>query len=186
MPTKLPPALPKLRDLSKMTKKAARIAICKDVLQQLRLKRINPGLSYVSYVPAPWSWTDAKQDARDGMAFACESGCMTCALGSMMISHVRLFDNFTKGQFFRLEQNDCLDCLGQYFDEDQLLDIESAYMLWDRNEHMETLAAYRFGRSIAPAKVDGKSKRLRAIMMNIIKNDGTFKPRLGLKKVAAK
>ena len=181
-PTKLPPALPKLRDLSKMTKKEARIAICKDVLQQLRLKRINPGLSYTNKVPNSWVWKEEEQDARKGINAACESGCMTCALGSMMISHIRLFDNFTKGQFYRLGQHSCLIQLGEYFDEEQLLNIESAYMLWTYNHDTDTRASFEFGGAIDPSKVLGKSKRLRAIMMNIIKNDGVFKPGQRLRK----
>jgi ribosomal protein S27AE len=102
-----------------------------------------------------------------------EKNCPACALGNMMLSHVRLFDQVTLDQLTG-DREDITDVLEDYFDSDQLYLIEIAFesdaTFYNRgNEDREKAGIYA-------RKYENPKHRLRAIMVNIIKNKGTFSP----------
>lgn len=126
--------------------------------------------------------------------------CKVCGLGGMFYSMVRRFDNITVdvdhtfyGKYFirHLEYgNDTIySQLGKYFSKDQLELIESAFEQRDMFAHQDlpdnynskynlnkintVIRATNFGLKFNA--IENKA-RLRAIMNNIIRNDGVFIP----------
>lgn len=179
-----------------MLKTEKAVAIAKDVLRQIRFYRnVNKG----SYVAGNLGITADDLDydkcgAKEHISEITKS-CSVCALGACFLSYVRLF-NKVKFQdvvgawgnimLDRYELND--GTLGTVFSETQLLLIESAFEQKDmfdvtdlgeetylRVKH-ELEDAIDFGK-----KYTDNKKRLRAIMLNIVKNNGKFIPK---KKVA--
>lgn len=114
--------------------------------------------------------------------------CDACALGTLLISTADLFDNITVGDFN--DEDGLLHpelALKDYFTTAELMVIEAAFerstkggtlfgsYKYDHmltNEHpseSEIKRAIRYGKTI-----DGPKKRLRAILQNIIDNNGQF------------
>lgn len=145
---------PKSKKLPK-SRAAARRAICRDVIAQLNAKKI---------VATNGDYGTVMQDGT----------CQACALGSMFISV-----NGTR-RLLSTSDYDMRKRLAPYFDERELLDIETAF---------ESYTTYGIGgagsfdafRYRGNTKLDfyddeADDKALRYIMANIIRN-GRFEPR---------
>lgn len=115
--------------------------------------------------------------------------CQVCALGACFLSHIRLFDNITFKDVdceniedlvanddgyivFDIPWRAVYKPLSEYFDRDNLLLIETAFERdkgFSELSGIEADAAELFGRRYSDPR-----ERLRAIMENIIKHNGTF------------
>jgi hypothetical protein len=171
----------------KMTPSQKRVQIAKDVIAQLDAKRLyakqgvyvqgKGGANNIT-VGGEGFWDDDTQETevRDLLAPKCE----VCAKGGLFVAAV---DRFNKLKF-RDElcpigaYNRCSDpveYLSRFFGEQQLELIEYAFEkggAGDVNyDDKKTVAAERFGKMFTSADA-----RMRAIMKNIVKNNGTFEP----------
>jgi hypothetical protein len=113
-----------------------------------------------------------------------ESECRVCALGGLVVA-CTLLNNHTKlsdlsDDFFNLgetisEGRKIVNGLNKVFSRSQLILIELAYEhglgYFNGGDAGSSTAAINFG-----GKYDSEEKRLVAIMKNIVKNKGTFKP----------
>ena len=137
-----------------------RIAIAKDVVRRLRYLRIKANNTYVSNVDRVFSVDDIGKEMSPRVC-KLEKNCDVCALGGMFLSHLRLFNNFTYNMYGINRTRITLDALNEYFSSDQLNLIEECF------EYPPFDSKYQ--------KQHPKT-RLRMIMLNIIKNKGTFEP----------
>lgn len=188
-----------------MLTKKQRVEVAKDVLKQLRYKRIKvtPG-EYVSVpmsedeVPALMDLGDNRREKSKNLAkklFA-RKDCQVCARGAMFLSGIGLYNKLEVTQFTGQSshwsdrftfQDETLDWTKDNFGREQSALIENAFE--GRNITTDYGEAGVDGHRIdedytivyhGPA-VDFYNKypdpvdRLRAIMKNIIKNEGVFK-----------
>lgn len=153
-------------------RKMARIAIAKDVL--LRLKHLN--IQSGSYVGGN-IWIGKETDNAKKHLSQLTKKCTVCALGACFFSHINLFNGVKMGDINgRFEKT--TKPLISYFDETQIMMIESAFEQINMSDNYsfdlrncDVSQAIIFGKCYKTDKL-----RLQAIMRNIIKNNGTFKP----------
>ena len=168
--------LTKKKSIESMTKEEARIAICKDVLRHLRSLRVKSGNGYL----VDRAWADggcelppATDDAQKHVGKITKR-CEVCALGGMMLSFIRLFDDVPMkklidfyGNEIGCERDYLISKLKRYFTPDQLYQIEYAF------EHGAGLKD-RF--NVYSGDPEDDKNRLRATMLNVIRNGGKFVP----------
>jgi hypothetical protein len=171
-------------DLTALTKEQQRVAIAKDVLRTIRFYRHVGGCGYWSLptdiaisIPKNTSLQDHLPKPKD---------CGVCALGAAMLSYVKLFNKVKTDVLFNehgvvvVESDTTINVLKRCFSRTQLVDIEAAFeqranpismtgAMHDKELFREKAEA--FGRRYPDSR-----KRLRAIMLNIVKNSGTFVP----------
>lgn len=82
----------KAKKLSEMTHAQARVTIAKDVLKHLKSYRVKQGVYCRG--SAPRSFNPPGKDQAQKHLKVLEKSCEVCALGSMMLSHIRTFNNF--------------------------------------------------------------------------------------------
>lgn len=144
---------PKSKSLPK-SRAAARRAICRDVIAQLNAKKIVA--------------------TRGDYGTVENATCQACALGSMFISVAGTRQlNLAGGDYMRKR-------LAPYFDERELLDIETAFESYTTYGigGAGSFDAFRYRGNINLDFYDDEydDKALRYIMANIIRN-GRFEPR---------
>jgi len=134
-------------------RKAGRLAIAKDVLETL---------SQTSYTKSHYfrfrnSIFFEKAFDKNAKSILPEirQNCEVCALGGMMLSYTNIFNEVTTAEM----NSDFKSKLREFFDDDQLLEIESAFEGW--NTYYEGW---------------GRHTVVQHIMENLIENDGTFIP----------
>lgn len=184
--------------IKNLTKKQARVAIANDVLKLLNSRHLKVASSN-GYLVVKDN-TDIKDIVGDNMLCDAQpsinklvKNCEVCALGSAMVSYVRLFDNITLRELgihnsfwdkdeiiIETDKIDISEKLGDIFSLEQLDMIEAAF------ERDSTFADYEdkgdsFHNKINKSLLFGEKyksdrQRLIAIMQNIVDNDGTFKP----------
>lgn len=184
-------------NLKKMSKKNARITIAKDVLARLKYRKVTVGkyfegvdnvLSYLQETPDDEGrvYLNPENLNAQKVIKLLEKQCEVCALGNLFMSHIRVFNQIELGGIEN-DRDGIVDSLNDYFDNQQLDLIEAAFEIEpshvrgylgfyreeDGKSELDKLAdkAVNFG-----SKYDDASKRLRAIMLNLIKNDGVFVP----------
>lgn len=182
----------------KLTKNQMRVAIAKDVLAQMKAKKIiadvgtwmhDPKMGfmdeYVDYLvdefiedPSNDSCEFTEFHARDYTSKV--KNCQVCALGSMFISAVNLYDDIkfkaddacASAAFEDLDKSP----LKKYFSVHELKIIEAAF---EGNDgcHFDDLSGKDAAVAFAYHEIFKTHKdRLSAIMKNIIRNNGVFKP----------
>lgn len=176
-----------------------RIAIAKDVLKQIRLKTIRPKAGHyikAKLTFAPKGDEDIQALLQDGKIKKCEA----CALGSAFLSYARLYDNVKLGGYesalgARYEYDAAsrwgatpalsgqrpTAVLSPVFGLRQMEVIEYAFesrssaLSWPLSDgdapQVDLARAVAFGK-----KYRTDTQRLVAIMKNIVRNKGTFKP----------
>lgn len=176
----------KTLNLNRMSKKAARIAIAKDVLARLRYRNIETR-TYMNGLENISSWNSLNDDVNaQNHIKELEKNCQVCALGSMFLSHIRVFDKIMMSELTD-DRDNLTSVLSDYFDQKQLDLIECAFegeLVVDENYYEETDSDV--WPPIYPTEVEeakkyiikyrDDKKRLRAIMINVIRNNGVFKP----------
>lgn len=172
----------------KLTKAEMRIAIAKDVIAQIKAKKYNP-------IQGTWVKSVGGQEYDDWLLTAsCEvdvrdytknmKACYVCALGSLFVSAVNKYNN-VYGTYDSVSTFEVFSSIGtgenkspllRYFSSSQLQLIEftfeggmGAFYFYDNSSTVER--AYAFHEQYPDDK-----DRLIAIMKNIIKNKGIFKP----------
>lgn len=149
------------RRFKAMTKARKRVAIAKDTIEALNARKIVAKCGvYLAH--------DAELN---GDKLPNDYACKACALGSMFVGlTTRVKDLSVKGHQCR---SHITEDLSKYFSDIQLDMVESAFeqreMGWAHS--YKTRPAKEFGN-----KYSDSDDRLRAIMQNIIDNNGTFKP----------
>ena len=185
-----------------MSKKSERIAIAKDVLSQIFAKKFIPkhgdyfhsldeefnSQLYGAYVNGEYVMPDQESQLRP------PKKCEVCAIGCMFVSaldrnnKLQLKDSNVLGQDERM-----VNYLSDWFDSRQLRLMEVAFEGTDELEefskfdyHTDKLVYSSLGlKALTFHEKYRKDKRygdnsaerlMRAMMNNVIKNDGTFKP----------
>lgn len=163
-----------------MTAVEKRIAICKDVLKQMKyfdLRSVYFADGNYNHPDGEYNWhfrdlhklDDAQQQWNK------VKKCSVCAIGSCLLSYVHLFNNTTIGDLvYKTDRHNIINKLKGVFTEHQLDLIESAFENSDNNGYNPECKLYytKYCTSHADRK-----PLLRAIMKNIIKNNGIFKPK---------
>lgn len=167
---------------AKLSPAAKRVMLAADVLEQIRIKRLKP-ISQ-QYIVGGITYKAGRNVAEDG--------CKACAIGAMFVCAVDkpnfkidLVDGFpysevsTDDHMEGVEWSNMRDALSSYFTVEQLGLIESAFECTMKRASAyfadvltldQFTKAQKFGRKYKVAN------RMIAIMKNIIRNKGTFKP----------
>ncbi len=176
------------------TKAEARVAIAKDVIKWVKTGRLyaNKG-SYVEYDDEEWLITDQQvKDSADLKTVLSDKKCSVCALGACFVATVDRFNKIGCDDLGIHVHSENLDYgpsgvaglgdshlrkyLHKYFSESQLSLIECAFECspsFSGASASNRLKASDYSES--GNKYD-EDELLIAIMRNIIKNKGTFKP----------
>lgn len=148
----------------KLTKAEQRVIIAKDALKQLLSKR---------FIATEGVYVEGKADDK-----ACEFAdtdvqylfldkkmppCVVCARGALLVSAIRKYDDVTGDQYVWEPEI----ASKRYFSLPQLVLMEAAFEEW----YYTSYKAASFGGQFEESK-----DRLEAILKNVIKNKGTFKP----------
>lgn len=168
----------KKKELSK--KAAERVAIAKDVISQIRAKRlIAMSGTYLSAADNNWltqfgvydeDMTDLDEESKNQQVVP-PTKCNVCALGAVFVSALDRNDRLKVGDFAPYPgQDDLHNYLKRWFTLNQLYLMEEAFEGYSRPEYCGTDAEF-FG-----SRYDNDEDRMLAIMRNIVKNDGTFVP----------
>lgn len=188
--------MPKAKTKKRLTKSQMRVAIAKDVLAQMKAKKIiadtgcwvyDPKMGYMeTYMDGLIDkfLDDPKNDCCEFTEFHAKdftskvNKCKVCALGSIFVSAANLYDNIVLDT---RDPSDVFDSiktspLTKYFSADELLMIESSYEGQD-GACFDDLNIKEAGLANAYyISFKNDKDRLAAIMKNIIRNKGYFKP----------
>lgn len=164
-----------MKTLKKMTAAQKRVAIAKDVIAGLNDESLiaETGV-YLHLIPKTGLVGALSSPRKRFDVILCKNvkACEVCGLGAIFVSAVKRFDEITVAGIGRVDQNyvfppgkegDKLDVwageyLSKFFLVDQILLIESYFETkWQKT-------------------IVNSTDRMIAIMKNIIKNRGTFKP----------
>lgn len=166
------------------------VAIAKDVLAQMKFLRVSRGTYYLEMT------SDVEDILEQNRGRSLKNlmprlltpkkPCEVCARGAMFLSYVNLYNNVRVPTEVGTVWNGLADMASEKHAEEinplagiveptQLGLIETAFECDDQfgfgNRDDDVIAAVRFGHRYTDAR-----HRLRAIMRNIIKNDGEFVP----------
>lgn len=160
-----------------------RVLVAKDALKQLSIKRyravtgdlVNESRSLAKKIDHVF---DSDNDLIPSkiqlqpMLINTPGTCEVCARGAMMLSCVRKFNDVViEGWSTKAEEKSIT-----LFGNRNLKRMEVAFELYDRwsSENYDNDGkALAFGKA---ASMSSPNKRLKAILLNVIKNKGTFKP----------
>lgn len=176
------------REFRKAKKAEKRVMIAQDVLAQIKARR---------YEPAIGNWVDFSTGVNRGSGVCLQEAfetkaidtCKVCGVGSLIMSAINCGNSVTENEDdpeFGYASNGTLrrlsyDSIGKvssslekYFSKDQIRLIELAFELgggYFFTEEEIDVRAVKFGKKYTSAK-----GRLKAIMENIIANQGKFTP----------
>lgn len=195
------------KKFSRMTKAEKRVAIAKDVLEGLRLKKlVATNGTYFGFRDnderADWwsalGWNprelwrvpvDIDLDAKPAEPIKAPKQCSVCAIGSVFVSAVDRFDELTIGEASRAfsggNREAMTNYLGRWFPAKQLALMETVFEGSDISKSLsvkDLAAAVREHGRLAPL---GAERTMEAIMRNIIRNGGALKLRPGTAKYRA-
>ena len=170
------------KKLSENERAKARVAIAKDVIKRIqsgKIRSMGNGYGYIEFD------TDLKHKVckmeddyekcitpQDVKKIA--KNCYVCAMGALILSKVGLFNQLTWRDLFNFDtREDYENALFDYFDEDELYEIEDAF-------ECNMSKAGKFGYLFK-----NDNDRLLAIMQNIVDHNGTFKPEVEYEIVLA-
>lgn len=152
--------LNKLIDLDSLPKNQARVEIAKDVLASVKIGKLQPDHIYCDLYGVK------KGDLRTQIP---NLRCNVCAVGAMFLADIARRNKYsvtpysessvTKGDYWNCGRSKVLHRLRDFFSDAQLDLIETHY-------------EYEWFQEIPDDEL-----RMNAIMENIIKNKGTFKPK---------
>lgn len=171
----------------KKSLKERRLAVLKDVLESLRLEKYQAIRG--TYISSTYRLkeSDLQKDLKDILPNIEKKTCQVCALGSIFLSAVRKFDNYPtykasdlNGKYICMTQDDMHRHLvnEKLWTKRQLECIESAFEGYSCGGF--NLSAVQFGRRHG----DYSTKRLKAIVRNMIENGGVFCPSKALRKIS--
>jgi hypothetical protein len=168
-----------------MTDREKCVAVAQDVLERLDHLRVTTNQYLGESLPRA-----GRQDAQKLLP-QLEKDCKVCALGACFLSHIRLFNEVQMwGELDASQQRQLIASqLEKYFGRLELYLIETAFecvplSLLQRVPNLEE--DYRVSLRDALSfgwKFSKLPERLRAIMENIISNNGEFNPTTGKHRV---
>ena len=164
---------------------AKRVAIAKDVIADLRAKKLLARAG--TYVNLNTSEDVAvPEDLQEALVCGAVKNCTVCALGAMFVCGVKAMNKAETEQAYGMDDIDIKQYFEGIFSRDQLCLIETAFeqsikyigdydveAQYDEDKDNSPHPAVTFGRTY-----DLDEDRMIAIMKNIIANEGTFKPEL--------
>ena len=152
------------------------VRIAKDVLKQLRLKRYvaTPG-TYVNLNNIGFTSND--ESFKKLFKTDKEVTCEVCALGSAFVSLVNIANKCSVGEMEEAYDNGMFERLSKHFGVNNVALMESAFECRAMNSFGTDDMAYEVLELAAEwgRRFDDPTKRLRAIMQNVIRNNGDFK-----------
>jgi len=169
-----------------MTKAQVRVEVAKDVIRSLKLLNPKSGVYLRPFGTATLAnkIVESSKDSRK-VAQKLKKGCEVCALGACFLSTVKLTNKYTFNPIRPSEympyksdswdREDLLGKLHKVFTPFQIDLIETAFEGYN-------CGVIRMGSAIDQRATsfyhdyEDETSRLRAIMKNIIRNNGTFKP----------
>lgn len=174
-----------------MPSRAKAVAVAKDVLKQLRLRKLNMhhGSYMTKFSALPVRNLTAilqkRPDADLQEVVDCLAPkCSVCAKGALILSKARLLDNVPLKLVCKIDytgkvnlgcgdpSENLLDC----FSQKQLDLIETAFEKSDEFEGVNSESAVGHALSFGE-QYDDPAKLMRAIMKNVIENNGVFRPK---------
>lgn len=168
----------------KLTKAELRVEIAKDVLKNLKTLQVLARNTYVR--SADLDDIDYDKPSQKVARSLQKKGCEVCALGACFLSLVALKNKFDFGGAGIVTRREVTDRLRSAFSDAQMDLIERAFEWrgnWpahpygDEGDRLNTFACkYPHEDTCDGYITSNGTTRLRAIMKNIIKNNGTFKP----------
>ena len=167
----------------RLSASAKRVAIAKDVLAQIAARKYRATCGV--YVDGLKTEDVPGETQLQEIVAGQRESCEVCGIGSVFMSAVRLGDNLTVGEALSVAGYDSYvnesvmaDKVREYFAPAQLALIETAFERGpvgiSEDWHQDSAAperAIRFGNRYRSA-----TARLKAIMTNIVENEGTFVP----------
>lgn len=166
----------KKETFDKKTKAQQRVIIAKDVILRISLGKIKPKTRVFCRLPNIFKGEE-NYDLKSFVLSKTRS-CEACAKGGLFMSFVGINNNFTRQGHYLSScmDSDSMKALSTIFSKKQLAMIETAFEKTTSFGTSDT-SSYEDDKSEAfGAKYDSPKKRLKAIMQNIVKNKGTFKP----------
>ena len=165
-----------LKKAKKLTKAQMRVIVAKDALLQLQLEKYQPKCGVyidddlkreIQYLPS-----QGKANREDSVQPYLNNlnNCQVCAKGAIFLSSVRAFNDVTVGNFYEGAMNKAYSIFG----ENNLDRIECAFEQWKLKNSSNNNKNTKLNKFID--KYPHTNKRLEAILKNIIKNKGIFKP----------
>ncbi len=162
---------PKAKSFSRRTAAQKRVAIARDVLLQIKHRRLIAHSGHYWQVSQTGGFGIGRKALR-----ARATRCQACGAGAAVLSGIRLFNRETIGRYNGGAADEC-QLKGRWFTPHQLALIECAFEENGRAMMESTLnwedkaRAKRFN-----SKRKKPASRLVAIYRNIIANKGEFKP----------
>ena len=155
-------AVAKPKPFAEMTNSEQRVAVARDVIMQLDAKKFVPKMGVYFTIS---DFAAANKPPEDGAMPA----CTVCAIGAVFASGCFAKTGMLPLYWVRPDATSELEI----FDYDTLSRMESAFEIWGGRYR----AATDFGMAVAPGHSrEDADKRMRAIMQNVIDNDGEFVP----------
>lgn len=159
---------------AKLSPADKRVAIATDVILQLRAGKFDAQQGVYVSLDRELTKRELKKDASEVFT---NKSCTVCGIGGLFVSAVCNADNLPVSQIelyneteASVEGESAYDYLVQFFDEEQLKAIETAF------EQRDDFGADDYEAMWFADDVEDDNDRLRLIMENIIVNNGTFIP----------
>ncbi len=160
------------KKFTRLTAAQKRVAIAKDVLQQIRLRTMVP--AHVGY----FLWTDRNRIESFNQESVKHCSCFVCGIGAGIVSGIRLFNkvHVSENRGFAAE---AFPIAKKFFTAQQAALIEMAFegsCIMGNNANVEmSVSAYAKARKFYERHTLPR-ERVQAIYQNIINNKGVFKP----------
>lgn len=150
----------------KLTKAQMRVAVAKDALKQLATERYIARNMIFASTGFETSGLQPNEQIQP-LLRTHEEPCKVCARGALWLSSIRKFNHCTVNEF----DNASEESSERLFGVVNLRRMEAAFELWENTAQLDTRKERAFG-----LKYDNAHDRLVAILKNVIKNKGQFKP----------
>lgn len=151
------------------------VAVARDVIAQLRLKRITASTGDYLIIDGV-AYDNPNQSFQETFRRNKGIKCEVCAIGAAYIGYINKFNNVTHDEVLNAGSETMIHTLSGIFQEYQLRLMEAAFegrWILESNWYKDE----RVNRSILLfyKKYKHQSQRLRAIMLNVIRNNGEFR-----------
>lgn len=148
----------KKKSFNEMTKPEKAVAVAKDVLKNLKIIRATCGvyLHRTGIIPHQISYDASAQEYIDTIT----KKCQVCGIGACFLSYIRLANKATVHDVLYASRSGMIRRMEEAFSKDQLAQIENVF------EGFEDGALKK--------RYSNANQRLRAIMLNIVRNNGVF------------
>jgi hypothetical protein len=164
----------KTEKFGKLTAAQKRVAIAKDVLKQIKARKLIIRTGNFVDVPIDYYFEEHNKQYLNSSS---AQPCTVCAIGAAIVCGIRLFNEVSfKGD---VTPEESWPLIRHFFSANQAVLIEAAFECGGHYSHsygpwpsdVDVSAARQFGE-----KYDSDEDRAIAIFQNIVANNGVFKP----------